>query len=221
MKKHPNKDISKEVGMLIIITGRSGSGKDAVMNELLEHNLINQLCIKRVITCTDRPIRQEELPDAYHFMTPKDLDLMAERGELIEEITTTGSSRKATSKKEIARLLSGENLIWRIDPSRAADVATGNFFERNFSQNSKILKEHTLIFCINADKETIKSRRKKREGKNYNSKEFALRDKQEAPHIDILLKTSNIIENIDGKLTETTQSMVELITNHYEKIKKG
>jgi guanylate kinase len=212
-EKHPN------IGMLIVITGRSGAGKDAVMDKLLEHNIINSLSINRVITCTDRPIRDGEPPDAYHFLKPTDLDTMAECNKLVEEITITGTSRKATSKSEIARLLSGENLLWRIDPSRAAEVSTGNFFEKHFPENAQVLKERTLVVCINAPKRVIESRRKGREGKNYKPEEFELRDKQDAPHIDILLKKAVVIENHDGQLSETTETVAQLIYKHHDKIK--
>lgn len=220
-KKHSseNKEKYSNVGILIVLTGKSGAGKDAVMNELVQHRDLVSLGINRVITCTDRSIREGEPTDAYHFVTPKDLILMEKKDELVEPITPTGTSNKATPKFEIARLLSGENLLWRIDPSRAAEVATGNFFEKHFREHSKVLKANTIVVCINAPHNTIESRRKQREGKNYNPKEFALRDKQEKPHIDILLKNACVIENTEGHLTETVETAVRLIVGHHDKSK--
>lgn len=212
------KEKSSGIGMLIVLTGRSGAGKDAVMCELLKHGVTNSLGINRVITCTDRPIRDGEPSDAYHFLKPEDLDTMAKCDELVEEITITGTSRKATSKSEIARLLSGENLLWRIDTSRAAEVATGKFFEKHFPENAKILKERTLVVCIDAPKDIIESRRKGREKKGYKSEEFELRDEQDNQHIDILLKEAVVIENNDGRLFETTETVAKLIYNHHGKI---
>lgn len=209
----------QNIGFLFVITGASGTGKDVVMTELLKHEIVTTINLNRVITCTDRPIRDNEPPDAYHFLKPSELELLAEQGELVEDLTPTGTSRKATPKSEIERLLSGQNLLWRIDPSRAAEVATGDFFDRHFPQNAQILKEHTLVICINAPRDVIESRRKKREGEKYKPQEFELRDKQEAPHLDILLKKAVVIENIDGQLSKTVEMVVQTISNHHSKIK--
>ena len=108
-------------GFLLVISGASGAGKDAVMASLLEHPAVKTLNLKKVVTCTDRVPRPGEIHKVhYHFVTNEKLQEMAKNGELVEEITLTGSSNKATPKSEIERLLNGEDLVWRIDPSRAA-----------------------------------------------------------------------------------------------------
>ena len=215
-----NGEVISSVGVLYVFTGGSGVGKDTVVDKILERGIVTELKLNKVITCTDRPRRVGEKADSYHFKKPEELDLMANQGLLVEEITITGSSRKATSKEEIAQLLSGKNLIWRIDPSRAAEVATGHFFEKNFPNDAKILSEHTVVICINAPKEVIESRRKKRDGDKYDPSEFQLRDEQEAPHLDILFAKAVIIDNLDDRLEETVEKAVQLIRNHHAKNKK-
>jgi guanylate kinase len=212
------------IGNLVVLTGRSGSGKDAVMDALLANLEIEKLGIKRVVTCTDRPPRTNTNPPevdglTYHFVTPEELVRMEKNGELVEPRTNTGTCFKATPKFEIERLLTGEDLIWRIDPSRAAEVATGEFFDKVFPKHSEILKNHTLTICIVASTETIESWRKGRDKDKYNPKEYEERDTQELPHLKTLHKYACVVENFDGKLDHTVAESLTLIQGHHAKIK--
>jgi guanylate kinase len=207
------------IGFLLVITGPPASGKDTVMNEFLKHKTAKSLNVQKVVTNTDRKIREGELPAAYHFVSRAELDRMDKSGELVEQIVQTGVSRKATSKVEIERLFLGENLIWRIDPSLAAKIVTGKFFNKHFPKHSEILMENTLVVCINAPKEVLELRRKRREGKNYNRKNFTLRDEYETPHLDILQRKALVIDNLENRLTETVEVLAQLVKTHHAKIK--
>lgn len=203
--------MNKNIGHLIVITGPPASGKDAVMDEFLKHEIARTLKIAKVITNTDREIRPGESPTSHHFMKKEDLDRLAKNGELVEDIVKTGFSRKATSKTEIERLFLGENLIWRVDPSLAAKIASGSFFKKVFPKNSQILQENTVVVCINAPKEVLEKRRKAREGKKYNPKNFELRDAYEVPHLDLLFKKAIVINNLDNELTETVEAFARIV----------
>ena len=209
-------------GFLLVISGASGAWKDAVMASLLEHPAVKTLNLKKVVTCTDRVPRPGEIHKVhYHFVTNEKLQEMAKNGELVEEITLTGSSNKATPKSEIERLLNGEDLVWRIDPSRAAEVASGTFFVKHFPEHARILQKCTTVFCVNASKDTVEARRKKRDGANYNPKEYSTRDGQELPHLHILQEKAIVIENPEGRLEETVNFAAGCVKLHYEKVKKG
>jgi guanylate kinase len=214
----------KEVGCLVVITGASGAGKDAVLEKLMENRDIGTLGFKKIVTCTDRPPRTNTDPPEvdgvhYHFVSPEALIQMEKNRELVEPRTLTGSSHKATPKFEIERVLAGENLIWRIDPSRASEVATGKFFNEVFPENSKVLRKHTLVICVNAPKEMINSRRKARDKEKYDPREYEERDYQELPYLQILLQKASVVENPDGMLDKTVKGSLELIKNHYAKNK--
>ncbi len=211
----------KDIGILIVATGASGAGKDSVMDEFLKHEVVKTLNIQRVVTCTDRPIRDGESPSAYHFLNRDELDVLASSGELVEDLVDTGTSRKATSKSEIARLLSGENLFWRIDPSRAAEIANGEFFGKHFSADAEVLNMNTLVVCINAPKAVIEQRRKGRDKDKYDPNEYNERDAQEAPHLDILMKKAIVVENLDNQLQLTVETVAELVKQHHAKVKKS
>lgn len=65
--------------MILLIVGKSGSGKTAVMEEL-----ITKYGYNRVITCTTRKRRDGETENAYHFMSEEEFRAALSRGEFLE-----------------------------------------------------------------------------------------------------------------------------------------
>jgi guanylate kinase len=219
--QNESKENETKVGFLLVISGASGAGKDTVMAKLLEHPQIKSLNLKKIVTCTDRPPRPGETHGVdYHFVTREWLLEMDKNGELVEEITLTGSSNKATPKSEIERLLTGEDLVWRIDPSRAAEIASEGFFVKHFPEHAQILQKQTTVLCITAPKEDVESRRKSRDGKNYSPGEYSARDEQELPHLHILREKAVVINNKEGCLEETVSLAASLTKANYEKAKQ-
>lgn len=209
-----------EIGILIIFTGTSGAGKDSVMDEFLKSPLVQKLNLKKVVTCTDRPPRPGETDGIqYHFVSSAQLQKMAENNELVEPITKYGTSNKATPKIEVERLLAGENLVWRIDPSRAAEVASGKFFQRIFPEKAHLLQDHTIVFFVTAPKEVIAERRKRRDLDKYDPAEYKVRDDQDQIYLDILQKKAIPIKNLDGKLDKAVDIAVKSAVEIYDKTK--
>ena len=208
----------KNIGTLIVITGASGAGKDAVMDGFLKDPRILPLHLGKIVTCTDRPPRPGETDGVqYHFLDCDKLRQMAANGELVEAITPTGTSNKATPRCEIERLLKGENLVWRIDPSRAAEVSSGDFFKRILPENADILQSHTIVLFITAPKEVIDERRKRRDLDKYNPAEYETRDIQEKPYLEALEKNAVPIQNLDGKLDQAIAAAVQSSVAFYDK----
>jgi hypothetical protein len=209
-----------ETGILIIFTGASGAGKDSVMDGFLKNPQIQGLRLQKVVTCTDRPPRPGETEGVhYHFVGDKKLQEMENAGELVEPITQTGTSHKATPKSEIEKLLAGANLVWRIDPSRAAEVAQGDFFKRLFPNNAGVLQEHTTILSVIAPRRDIEKRRKDRDLDKYNPAEYKARDEQEQPYLEILRQKATPVENLNGKLDVAVAFAVKTVIDFHAKIK--
>lgn len=197
-------------GKLLVVSGLSGSGKDAVIDEILK-----KTNFKRLITCADRCAREGEIDGThYYFVSESVMDEMWTKGELVEKPVTYGTSRKATPKKEFKKIVNeNADLIWRIESSLAAHVATGKFFDEQFNLNeSKSLKDSTTIVFIIANKEDVVKRRKLRDGAGYNPKDYAERDRQDE---EIMKKYGslfkNIIENKEGELEKTVEQVLRLI----------
>lgn len=207
--------------ILTIFTGASGAGKDSVMEGFLKDPRIQKYCLERVITCADREMRKGEIDGReYHFVSREELRKMCSQGLLVEPITPTGTSNKATPKCEIARLLNGEKLVWRIDLSRAADIASGEFFKKLFPECADTLQTHTLILFVTAPKSQIEERRKERDGDRYNPDEYIERDKQEFPFLEVLQQKATNIQNLDGKLHQAIDDSVKAFIGFLEKSKE-
>lgn len=202
-------------GLLVVITGASGVGKDSIADSLLIHPSISHIKFRRLITCADRLPRLNERHGVdYYFVTPEELDHMDKNGELVEQPQPTGTSRKGTQKKELLSVLSGENLIWRIDPYLASKVASGEFFQEQFTgEEGKVLQALTKVFCIYAPDDALAQRRKNRDGKAYSHTEYELRDTQEKPILEKLIQISIVIENNEGLLTSAVEQIIAQINS--------
>lgn len=208
-----------KIGTLFVITGASGAGKDSVMEGFLKDPQILNLHLEKIVTCTDRPPRPGETDGReYHFVSCQDLEEMEVKGELVEKITKTGTSNKATPTSEIKRMLSGENLVWRIDPSRAAEVASGDFFKRLFPENAEALQNHTFVLFVTAPREEVIERRKKRDQTKFDASEYEARDEQEKPFLEILEKRAAIINNLNGKLDEAVDAAVKYALDLHKEV---
>ncbi len=212
-------ELIRKTGKLIVVTGTSGSGKDTVIEELLK------ICpdYKRLVTCADRPPRTGETHGKeYYFVPANELDRMFKDSELVEKPVHYGTSRKATPKIEFRKVLyEGQNTIWRIEFGLAARVASGEFFDEQFSpEESQLLKEVTKVVLITASYDTIERRRKDRDKGNYNPQDYSERDRYDA---EILQQFKShfhcIIVNEDGRLEECVHQVVEYIeANKIDKI---
>jgi guanylate kinase len=77
--------------VLITVTGQSGNGKSTLLNAL------RQLGVKRVISTTTRPRRQEESDNTeYHFVTEEQCQQLEATGQFIELITYRGAKYGVT-----------------------------------------------------------------------------------------------------------------------------
>ena len=110
-----SKNIRESEGQLIILTGASGAGKDAVMNEI-----IGRTGWKRVITCcAGRPIRRGEQNGVdYHFLEVEEFKSGIAKNIFLEYYRY-GETFKGTRKGELLEAKE-QVVIWRIDPETAA-----------------------------------------------------------------------------------------------------
>lgn len=105
-------NINNKKGILLVITGPSGVGKDTIISKFLKRNS----CFKKIITDTSRlPRAGEEDGKDYNFFTCKDFLKRAEKGEYLEYMEVRPKEYKGTSKKAIQNVFSGKNIIWKID----------------------------------------------------------------------------------------------------------
>lgn len=106
-------------GLLIILSGPSGVGKDKVIKGARE----KQNSIRKVVTyCAERGPRPGEVEGVdYHFVTEDAFNQMIDNGEFAEYNKTPGNI-KGTRRGDLEEVFEGKNVIWKIDPNRAAGI---------------------------------------------------------------------------------------------------
>ncbi len=111
----------KEVrkGMLLVISGPSGTGKGTLVARLLDADPTFAFSV----SVTTRARRENEIADVhYHFISETEYDKLLEEDAFIEHASVHGH-RYGTLKSEVyARMEQGQNVLLDIDPQGAQAV---------------------------------------------------------------------------------------------------
>lgn len=192
--------------MFIVLTGKTASGKDTIMRHLLSR--FPQL--KRIISTTSRSIRDGEKNGVdYKFITSNQFKEKINSGEFLEYVEY-GGNFYGTEKTELEKSQQSD-LIWRIDPSRAGEVR--EFIKRAYPEDqAEKLAQRVMVFYITTSDEVILERLKRRKLSGEEIEKRMSDDKK------IWLENQNnydfIIDNTSGKLDETIDKIISIITAH-------
>lgn len=130
--------------MLIFISGVSGSGKNTIINKVLEKNKHN---LKFLTSCTTRKIREGEIDGySYHFLTEEQFDEKLNNGEFAESVQLH-SHRVGILKNSLLNA-EKENIIKDVDVYGVNNI-------KNYLKNSAV--KFITIF-LDVDKDTLKER---------------------------------------------------------------
>lgn len=111
--------ITERTGMLLIISGPSGTGKGTLVNKLME----SDPSFRFSCSVTTRAPRVGEIEGVhYHFVTVEAYNRMVENNEFLEHATVHGN-HYGTLKKPVEELMKqGYNVLLDIDPQGAISV---------------------------------------------------------------------------------------------------
>lgn len=175
---------------LIVLTGKTASGKDTVMSKVLSRFPD----LKRAISSTSRKQRQGEKNGVdYFFLSKEEFKKKIEKGDFVEYVEY-GGNLYGTEKRQLA---SSHDLIWRIDPSRAGKI------------RDLIKDKNILVVYLTVDDATVLERLAKRsfpqEEINRRMQEDQFFWEQYKNNYDF------VVENVPGNLNETINQVCNLI----------
>ncbi len=180
--------------LLIVISGPSGVGKDAVLQRMKERGLPFSF----VVTATTRARRPHEVEGVdYLFVSPDAFAGMIQRGEMLEHAQVYNDSKGIPRRQVAEALASGRDVVLRVDVQGAATIRA-------------LAPEALLIFLL-ADSEAELERRL-RERRTESDQDLALRlqaARQEFERIDLFdYAVVNRHLALDGTV-ETIRAIVE------------
>ncbi|OGE26593.1 hypothetical protein A3C26_04295 [Candidatus Daviesbacteria bacterium RIFCSPHIGHO2_02_FULL_39_12] len=185
-------------GLLLILTGKTASGKDTIMQMLLS----KYPNLQRVTTSTSRPKRDNEKDGLdYYFLTGEEFNKKIGKGDFIEHVEY-GGHLYGTEKTEIAKVFN-TNLIWRIDPSRASQI-------RQFIKSANV-----LVIYLTVSDQVILERLQKR---GLSQAEIQTRMQQDKIFWNQFKDSYDfVVENVPGKLNQTFNKIAQIIESHRSK----
>lgn len=194
MNRHQESSWCSRGPLIIVISGPSGVGKDALIARVKQL----QPSFHFAVTATTRPPRSHEKQgEAYHFLTDPDFDQMLAREELLECAHVYGH-RYGVPRDQMERPLAhGQDVLVKIDVQGAATV------KRRFPQA-------ILIFIAPASMEEL-------------SRHLSLRNTESRADFDLRLRTAEnelkqlssfdyAVVNREGELERAATEINAIIT---------
>jgi guanylate kinase len=150
LKSEPQFDLPPK-SLLIVLSGPSGAGKDAVLNRMKKSGYPAQF----ITTITTRPKRAKEKNDvAYHFVSVKTFQQMIKNKELLEWANVYGNWYGVPREPVMQALDQGRDTIIKIDIQGAATI-------------KKLLPQAVFIFLMPPSMEELATRLKDRQTESH------------------------------------------------------
>ena len=133
----------KEKGLLVVVSGPSGAGKDSIVNEVIKQNKVNAWVS---ISMTSRPPRgKEENGKDYFFVTREEFEDNIEKGNLLEYAEYNGNYYGTPKHKIDEYLNKGIDVILIIEIQGALQI-------------KDLIPEALFIFIMPPSMEELKTR---------------------------------------------------------------
>jgi len=179
--------------LLIVITGPSGAGKDAVLNKMKESGY----ALEFITTVTTRPKRATERNNVdYHFVSEERFQEMIQNQELLEWANVYGNYYGVPKKPLKQALDRGQDTIVKVDVQGATTI-------------KKILPQAVFIFLVPSAMEELTFRLKQRHTESpFN---LALRIKTAEVEIQQLPLFDYIVINKQGEIQKAVSDIKAII----------
>lgn len=179
--------------LLIVISGPSGVGKDAVVKRMKDLGYPFHF----VITATTRPPRQGERHGVdYFFVSEAEFMNLMQRGELLEHAMVYGEYKGIPKEQVRQALASGKDVVMRLDVQGAATVR-------------KLLPDAILIFLIPGTEEELLHRLRRRHTESAATLQKRINTMRD--EMKRILEFDYVVVNRDGELDRAVQKIAAII----------
>ena len=180
--------------LLIVLSGPSGAGKDAVLTRIRELNYP----LKYITTVTTRPQRATERDNIdYHFISTKKFQKMIENNELLEWANVYGNWYGVPKKPVKQALHKGQDTIVKVDIQGATTI-------------KKILPQAVFIFLTPPSTEELRLRLKQRHTES--SFDLVLRTKTAEEEIKQLSLFDYVVFSRQNEIDRAVADIEAIIT---------
>jgi guanylate kinase len=186
--------------LLIVISGPSAVGKDAVVQRLLE----DTEWFAFVVTVNTRPPRPGERPGVdYHFVTREQFQRMVADGEMLEYAPVYDDFKGVPTAGVRQALATGKDVVLRLDVQGAATIR-------------RLCPEALLIFIAPEDESVLLERMRSRPGDKPESQELRLAAVQQ--EMQCVEAFDYVVPNRTGQLERTVDAIRAIITAEHHRV---
>lgn len=187
----------KKTGMLIVLSGPSGVGKDSVLKLILK----KRKDLRLSISYTTRLPRSGEVDGVdYHFVSKQEFEKLIDNGEMLEYATYCGNYYGTRSFEIDKELESGNSVILEIEVQGARQVI-------------KKRKDAVSIFIVPSSVEELKNRLI---GRGLDSEEI-IKNRILVAEKEILSATDYNYIVVNDKLSVCAEDISKIIDSEYMK----
>lgn len=180
--------------LLVVISGPSGVGKDAVRKRMQERGCPFHF----VVTATDRPQRPGEVHGKdYYFVSTAEFERMLANDELLEHAMVYGQHKGVPKAHVRQALVSGQDVLMRVDVQGAATIR-------------RLVPDAVLIFLMPSSEEELIRRLQERRTEDPQALQMRIARARE--ELKCLPDFDYVVINRDNKLDETVDQIMAIIT---------
>ncbi|MGE0056604.1 MAG: guanylate kinase [Dehalococcoidia bacterium] len=189
----PELELPEGPPMLTVLSGFSGSGKDAVRDLLMAWHLP----VHFVVTVTNREMRPGEVEGIdYLFVSNEEFDRMERDGELIEHAIVYGQKKGVPKQQIVEPLAAGRDVLARVDVQGAATLKA-------------LVPDAYLIFIAPPSMEEAARRLTDRD--TDSEEQRRIREETAQAELEASKAFDVVVINETGKLEDTVHRVAELI----------